>query len=171
MPFVSIIFFGILSASFALMLELLTSLLASFFGPGLHINLDPILTGTAFSATIVLTLVGIAFIEEYSKYLFLRQYALRYFLTTASTIRGATVLSVLFGIGFTSLETALIISGLTPFVPVALLGVALLHIATSFIFSFYLFSYSDERPWFPLGLLFLATLTHTLYNIAIFFLS
>ncbi len=154
MPLITILLFGILAASFALIFELLL--------PGL----DPaslMSSETLFPQTLII-LLGIALIEESSKYIFLRQYALRFLLAKQLLAKNIFLLGISFGVGFSTLEILLIQNEMLAFPYLAALGTACLHIATSIIFAFSLLSSVEKR--FPSFLvLLIALLLHTLYNV------
>lgn len=158
MPFIAIILFGILSSCFALILELIVAgaPFVSF-----------VFTET-LSFKILLILFGIAFIEETSKYIFLRQYASRFFTTSRAAIGSATILGASFGIGFAIPELFLIQYGMAEAPILALLGTASLHIATSIAFAIAILSFAKNRFSAPI-LVSAAMLLHTLYNLIILF--
>jgi len=173
MPFIVIILFGALAASFALILELLAVSLFSLSGQTLFVSIPSALGGT-FSLETLPILLGIAFIEEASKYTFLRQYARRLLTHTEISLNHTLILGTLFGLGFTLLETFFLMNApaLPPFS--VLLGIASVHIATSIAFALFLFTFSNlsqqepnKRSFSALSLLSAAILFHTLYNLAI----
>lgn len=158
MPFIAIILFGILAASFALALELLATGLSS-------VSLVSLET---LSFKVALVLSGIALIEEVSKYIFLRQYALRFFATNKSAIKNAVLLGAGFGIGFAAPEIFLMQSGAIASPAMAFIGTAGLHMATSSAFAITLFSFS-ERRFSSFLILSAAILLHLFYNASILF--
>lgn len=162
MPFIAIILFGILASCFALALELLAAGLFS-------VSLAALAT-LSFEALLLLS--GIAFIEEASKYLFLRQYAARFFAAAAdkSALRRALLLGAGFGIGFAAPEILLIQKSVAAPPALALIGTAGLHIATSAVFAVAILSFAQKRFSAPL-LISAAALLHTLYNLGILFFS
>jgi|GEM_PF-2544337 len=176
MPFIVIILFGALAASFALILELLAVSLFSVSGQALFAPI-PFTFGETLSLETLLILLCVAFIEETSKYLFLRQYAKRLFTNIEIPINHALILGTLFGLGFTLLEAFFLmnVSAAHPFL--TLLGTASVHIATSIAFALFLFSSPSPSLQWPkryrfsaLSLISAAVLFHTLYNLTILFL-
>lgn len=161
MPLIIIVLFGILAASFALILETLG---ASLFSLSTQIE--------GFSFKTLLVLLSIAFIEESSKYIFLRQFAQRFIARIQPTPKNALLLGVLFGIGFSLLETFFLlnIAGSHPFL--AFLKTTTVHIITSIIFALFLFPSTNPSKWrfSPRSLVLFAIIFHTIYNItALFF--
>ncbi|OGI15039.1 MAG: hypothetical protein A3E38_03295 [Candidatus Moranbacteria bacterium RIFCSPHIGHO2_12_FULL_54_9] len=159
MPFIFAIIFGALAGSFALILELVTL-------PG-----DALITGPSqyFAFGSIFTLLGVALIEETSAYLFLRQYALRYFPGTLASVRATLLSGLLFGIGFASLEIALILWNSSGWLVWPLFGILFIHIVTSLIFALFLLYFSQKRPWFAPAPIAGALVLHTLYNAIIAF--
>lgn len=159
MPFTIIFFFGILAGCFALLVELLIASLFSLSMESLQ----------SFSTYSLLLLFGIAFVEETAKYLFLFQYAKRFFHDTAATFARALLLGGIFGIGFASTEFILVEQSAASFPTLALTGTAGLHVVISIIFAIHIFVFFRERfsPTLPITA---AVFLHTLYNTAIFFL-
>ena len=146
--------FGALSASFALLIELVV------------LNLDHLqeFSSPTFDASSLLLLVAVALIEELGKYLFLRQYLLRYFKATSISLKTALYLGFFFGSGFSSLEVAFASADQT--IPLAffpLLGIVLIHILTSLILVSFLRFQNKQFSSFILPLI-LATLVHFFYN-------
>lgn len=170
MPILAIIIFGILSSCFALVFEITVLTLPLFSGDALF-SLLPLNTTGAFGFGTFLALLGAALFEEISKYLFLRQYTFRYLENTLINTRNALMFGTLFGSGFASVELVLILNSSYPSAALPLIGIALLHILTSLLFTLYLFHYSLRRPLFALYPLLTAILLHMLYNMAIFLLS
>lgn len=169
MPLLIIIIFGILSSCFALVFELVALSLSSFSGQPLALSLFAF--GETFSLATAFSLLGLALIEETSKYLFLRQYALRYLKDSLASLRGALLLGILFGLGFSSLEIALTVSAGEAASFFAPAGIAVIHILTSLGFAAYLFHFSPRRPFFAPFLILAATFLHALYNMAVFLFS
>lgn len=170
MPLIPIILFGALSGCFALILELAAFSLYAAFGSA-PFSFSPIIIGSGISSSAFLAIAGIALVEEASKYLFLRQYALRYLGEAVIPERSALILGTLFGIGFASLEIALAIGSETAANPLyPILGVAGIHIATSLAFAWYLFRFSPKRPAHALNLVSAMVSLHILYNAAILLL-
>lgn len=158
MPFIAIILFGILASCFALILELIVAGAPS---------VSFVFTET-LSFKILLILFGIAFIEETSKYIFLRQYTSRFFVTSRAALGSATILGASFGIGFAMPEIFLIQYGMTEAPILALLGTASLHIATSIAFAIAILSFAKNRLSAPI-LVSAALLLHMAYNTAVLF--
>ncbi|MDP3957524.1 MAG: hypothetical protein Q8Q10_03430 [bacterium] len=177
MPFIVIILFGALASSFALILELLAVSLFPLSGQAIFTSLPFALRG-ALSFEILLILICIAFIEEASKYIFLRQYARRFFANTAVAIRNSLLLGALFGLGFTFLEIFFLLNTPAAHPFSTLLGTASVHIATSITFALFLFSspspsllWPKRHPFSAFSLISAAVLFHTLYNLAILLFS
>lgn len=177
MPFIVIILFGALASSFALILELLAMSLFSLSDQSFLASIPFAIDGV-FSLKTLLILLLIAFIEEASKYLFLRQYARRFFVYTAAAIKNSLILGVLFGLGFTILETLFLLNASAIHLFSALLGTASVHIITSAALALFLFSFSNpskqeprKRLFSAFSLISAAAIFHTLYNLAILFLS
>lgn len=160
MPFIAIILFGILAACFALAFELLATGLSS-------VSLVSLET---LSFKVTLVLFGIAFIEEVSKYVFLRQYALRFFAIAAGrpALRNAALLGAGFGIGFAAPEIFLMQGSAIASPGLAFIGTAGLHMATSIAFAIAIFSF-PERRFSALLILVAAILLHLSYNASILF--
>ncbi len=169
LPSITLVVFGALAASFALLLELLVASLSSV----------PIALEGKFSFMVLLVIVGIAIIEEMSKYIFLRQYVRRFFTHTNPTLQTSLILGALFGTGFAAIETAIAAAMPLPYSPLPFLATASIHITTSVAFAVFLLTsaaprQSDApavRQHFPASwLIASAILLHTLYNLAIIFL-
>jgi hypothetical protein len=160
MLFIVLLLFGFLSAVFALAFELLVTGAA----PSLSLNNLAILS---FQSALIL--LSIAFAEETSKYLFLRQYARRFFAEHRPRLREAVLLGAIFGIGFSLPEIFLLqYDTLTPPL-LAFVGTISLHILTSIALATAILSFSGKR----LSLFFVlaaAILFHLLYNAAVLFL-
>lgn len=150
MLFITSLLFGVLSASFALVIEIL-----------ILINV--------LSSPDFFILLGAAIIEELSKYIFLKQYAKRYAYIIPSSIGQASILGTSFGLGFAILELSLMSYKLQiatiPFW--AIFGSTSLHIITSIIFAVFLFSFSQKR-FTNLTAIALAIFLHILYNAFVF---
>ena len=147
--------FGTLAAFFAIILEIVTLDLS-------HLSDYSSLT-LAFSSLVLL--MAVALIEEGSKYLFLRQYLLRYFAAVPLTPRQALSLGLGFGVGFSAIEAAFIISRKTGTNDLLWLsGIFLVHIAAALIFVFFL-KHPEKRNFSAFFLpLFLTVLIHFLYD-------
>lgn len=159
MPLVIIVLFGILAASFALILETLG---ASLF------SLSPQIGG--FSLKALLVLLSVAFIEESSKYIFLRQYAQRFFTRVRPVLKGSFLLGTLFGIGFALLEAFFLLNIAAPHPFFIFLRTAAVHIITSVAFALFIFSSLNPSEWrfSPRSLVLFAIIFHTLYNLSLF---
>ena len=151
--------FGFLSAILALVLEIILIPSESF----------PQVTALSWSVRSMLLLIGVAFIEESSKYLFLSRYLLQ-FSENAVTVSQKIFLGALFGLGFGSLELTLAYYG-TRFsqIDTWFFGIVFLHIATSLILVAFLHRFQNVRNKFLLPIL-VATLTHLLYNVLLSFI-
>lgn len=154
MPLITSLLFGALSASFALIIEIL-----------ILIN--------ALSFQDFFVLLGAAVIEELSKYIFLKQYAKQFIITFPFTVTKAVVLGSSFGLGFTILELSLMSYKLQiatiPFW--AIFGSASLHIITSIIFAIFLFRLWRtlyQKRFTNLIAIALAIFLHILYNVLVF---
>jgi hypothetical protein len=158
MPVIAIILFGILAASFALALELLATGLSS-------VSLSSLET---LSLKALLILAGIALIEEASKYVFLRQYASRFFVAGIGkpALLTASLLGAGFGIGFAVPEIFFLYSGAIASPALAFIATAGLHLATSIAFAISIFSFS-ERRFSAFLILSAAILLHLSYNAAV----
>lgn len=175
MPLIVIILFGTLASSFALILELLAVSLFSISDQTLFATIPFAFEG-AFSLKVLLILLCVAFIEETSKYAFLRQYAGRFFVRTETSQSSALLLGTLFGLGFALLEIFFLLntSVTPPFFTLS--GTAFVHIATSVVFALSLFPLSNtsQEPkkyrYGALSLISAMVVFHMLYNLAVLFL-
>lgn len=160
MLFIVLLLFGFLSAVFALAIELLLTGIPS-------VALD---TLAILSFQAIPILLSLALVEEGSKYLFLRQYARRFFTASKPLLRDTLLLGTTFGIGFALPEILLL--QYAPLSPplLAFVGTASLHILTSVALAIAIFSFSEKRRarFFVLAAVILF---HTFYNAAILFLS
>lgn len=159
MPF-TVFIFGLLAASFALVLELVLLNLSS-----LH---DYSSLSFDFSSLGIVVLA--ALIEEGSKYLFARQYLSRFFASITLGTLQLLIVGFFFGAGFAAIEMAFALFG-NPAQSdlLRILATALLHIATSLIILFFLKNEAGRsfgRFFLPLGLAFAL---HVLYNITLAF--
>lgn len=168
MPFI-IILFGFLAASFALIFEFLTMSLLSFSDQTLFTSLlfsfDGILSLKTF-----FILLGIVCIEESSKYIFLRQYANRFFTRIESTFKNSLFLGVFFGLGFSLLEFFFLINTSEVRSLFPIFGTAFVHTLTSVAFALFLFpdtskNWLNRGKFSTLSLLFIAILFHMVYNL------
>lgn len=156
MPYITVFLFGILAATFALIVELLL--------PGWHLA-DLMISGT-LDFTVLVALLGVALIEEGFKYIFLRQYALRFLPEKKVLIRDALLLGVSFGIGFSAIEMLLIQSEMSALYGFAPLGTAGIHITTSVLFAVALCS-PLRKHFLSSFALAAAVIFHTLYNMIV----
>lgn len=159
MPFIIILLFGFLSAIFALALELLLTGAPSFALAHLQ----------TFSLSTALILFSIALLEEASKYIFLRQYARRFFSASRPILSQALLLGATFGLGFALPEIFLMEREFLAPPVMAFAGTSFLHVLTSIVFALSLFTSSLKRLS-PLLLFLAATIFHMLYNTALFFI-
>lgn len=165
-----IIIFGILSSCFALVFELVILTLPLFPDSVLY-SFFPLSSGEAFTLGTFLALLGAALFEEIAKYLFLRQYALRYLEQITLPTQETLLLGALFGGGFALVELTLILGSSDPHSFLPLLGIGILHILTSLFFAFFLFHRSLNRPLFAPCPILIAALLHMGYNMGILFFS
>jgi len=156
----TVFIFGLLAASFALLLELVILNLSS-----LH---DYSSLPFDFSSLSILALA--ALIEEGSKYLFVRTYLSRFFEGLDLDTPKLLTLGLFFGAGFSAIEVTLSLSG-TPTPSsndlLRILATALLHVATTLAILFFL----KEAGRRSLGGIFLplslAFALHLLYNLTL----
>ncbi len=157
MVFIAIIF-GILGASFALLLEMVFLNVTHLYD----------YTSLTFDFSSFALIATTALIEEGSKYLFLRQYLIR-FNTSLTTFRTTLLSALCFGLGFASLEGILALTtGPLSQDSWFLLGTTLLHIATSIL----LLAFLRRSQSLLFGLVFplsLAFFLHALYNTVLSF--
>lgn len=158
--YLTALIFGALGASFALILELVLLDLSAFRN---YASFAPDFASLGILACAAL-------IEEAAKYLFLRQYLLRFFASQDLGTALALTLGALFGVGFASLEIGLALAE-TPERSILpwLFGTALLHLSTSLIVISFLKQEKNRvfrSFFFPLSLAFGL---HLLYNIWVAF--
>lgn len=156
----TVFIFGLLAASFALVVELVALNLSS-----LHDY-----SSLAFDFSNLGILATAALIEEGSKYLFVRKYLARFFAGITLDTLKLLVIGFFFGAGFATIEVAFALSG-NPAQSdlLRILATALLHIATSLIILFFLKNEAGRplgRFFLPLGLAFAL---HLIYNITLSF--
>lgn len=165
---ITLIVFGILAASLALLAELFVA----SFTPAISLTLESTLSFGAF-----LTLLGAAIIEEVSKYLFLHQYAKRFSAPFVPSVKRSLSLGALFGIGFAAPEIFLATGVFLSSPALTFPSMLAVHVATSIIFALFLFSALYQRLAVPKKRLFAsylvasAILLHTLYNLYILLFS
>ncbi len=161
MPFITIILFGALAGSFALIIELFTMSLFPF-----SFTLEGV-----FSFRILFGFFLFALIEEISKYIFLFRYRRYAPSESTSTLFTSLILAILFGIGFSSLEIIFTSQNtvVTPLFPI--MRTLFLHIGTSLLLIYFFFRLPQQNRLFTLkglwvisGVMFL----HLLYNILVF---
>ncbi|MFZ2187575.1 MAG: hypothetical protein WAV46_03055 [Candidatus Moraniibacteriota bacterium] len=168
MPFITIIIFGALAGCFALLLELAALSIPFVASPS---TLPFFAFDTIFSLRTFITLLVLALIEEFSKFLFLiryRPYAPR---NGRNAFPIFILLALLFGIGFSSLEIAFSTQATAAFPVVAIFKILFLHIGTSLLFVYCLFSSPEPDKTFSsrnFRLLSLAVSLHLVYNILLF---
>lgn len=170
MPFITLIIFGALSAGFALILEGVAISL-----PGIADSSFTALSPTSFVGDFSLAVFGffvlVALIEETSKYLFLRQYLLRFAAPRPSLDDAWPWVGLVFGGGYAAVEIALALKGdVTPPLPL-LGGILLLQLATSLALARLLRRPRYARFLAALPLILALTAAHTLYNLAVFLFS
>lgn len=161
LSFVAVILFGTLAASFALALELFAESLSPV----------PVTLDGAFSIATFLAIAGIAAIEEISKYVFLRQYALRFSAHIEPALTASIVLGALFGIGFAAIEIVIAAAMTVPYSPLPFLATASIHITTSVAFAVFLLTPATPRRFSAPWLIVSAILLHALYNLYILLFS
>jgi hypothetical protein len=155
--------FGILSAIFALTIEIAIDL---FFSISLLGAL--ILAGDLDFKTLIF-LLGIAAIEELSKYLFIQLRIKRFPLTLPSAMWKNIILGSSFGIGFAAIEILLMFYTSFGFLSLWMaLSAAALHILTSVILTIYFLSLSQKTAT-RLSVIALVILLHMLYNMFVIF--
>lgn len=143
--------FGILAGSLALVIELVA---LNFTG---SFTYSPLLPNFAALSTIALT----ALIEESARFLLLRQYVVRFLSENAPSWQAILAMGTLFGLGFATVELALILSqDSAPLI--GLIGIVLVHVALS---VFFLFSLLRQRSFPALLVLFLGFVLHLCYNL------
>lgn len=156
----TVFIFGLLAASFALLLELVILNLSS-----LHDY-----ASLPFDFSNLSILATAALIEEGSKYLFVRTYLDRFFGNLNLDTLKLLALGLFFGGGFAAIEVTLSLSGNptpTPNELFHILATALLHVTTSLVILFCL----KDAPRRSLGEIFLplslAFSLHLLYNLTL----
>lgn len=164
MPFVILFIFGLLAASFALILELLVVSLFSLTGYSAFSFFTfapehPVLLHS------LVTLFCFAFVEEASKLALLKQFTLRF--SEKLPLSTATILlsGIVFGSGFATAEIALAVTLTSIPSPSALVGAVGIHLLTGCLFAFAFFSHT--RRFSPIIAIILAVVLHTLYNVSI----
>lgn len=167
MPSLAIIFFGIFSAICALVFEFL---LLGIFPSFLSIE-------DSFSSKTFFFFLLFAFIEECSKYIFLRQYEKYFASKQILTSINCILLAIYFGTGFFLLEYFLSAPSFNIYMetlPQIFLPTLLFHITTSFCFLFFFSRFhSSENPFVYRYSVFIIggmTLIHLAYNSVLFFL-
>ncbi|PIX90141.1 MAG: hypothetical protein COZ29_01535 [Candidatus Moranbacteria bacterium CG_4_10_14_3_um_filter_45_9] len=164
MPFITIILFGALAGSLALIIEL----------PMMNLSFFPVTLEGTFSSGILLSFLLLAIIEELSKYIFLFRYR-RYILYENTLTLSLSLLSaILFGIGFSSLEIIFASQNTTTVSLFPIMRTLSLHIGTSLLFIYSLFRLPQQNRLFTLKSFWIisgAVLFHLLYNILIFLIT
>lgn len=144
--------FGILAGSLALVIELVA---LNFTG---SFTYSPLLPNFAAFSTVALA----ALIEESARFLLLRQYVVRFLSESAPSWQAILAMGTLFGLGFATIELALILSQESAPL-MALVGIVLVHITLSALFLFCLL----RKRSFPTFLvLFSGFALHLCYNLA-----
>ncbi len=169
---VTVFIFGLLAAFLAVIIEIVTSIspLALKLDSAHHVGLASQYWLTWQG---LLPLVLLAGIEESIRLLFLRQYFLRFRTEEGVLSRAEKLLvGITFGIGFSSLEAFLILSGTElRLVGRELLGIIMLHTAMSLLFTFLLLKHPARKRFVTFSILGCAIILHTLYNLGILFFS
>jgi hypothetical protein len=161
MPFA--IIFGVLSAAFALIAELLVFSFSVFTESASSTPLP--IGGGSLSVAIILTIVVGALIEEASKYLFLIRYHVLRLADRELALGSLLLLGLLFGLGFALPEAWFAWSAVgLEAAPIA--GVILIHTLTSILLAAILLS--PSKRFSPLFAFLLAVSLHIAYNIAAF---
>ncbi len=171
-PLFTALIFGLLAAFFAVIIEIVTSIspLALTHDSANYIGL-----ATTYWLTWkgLVPLVLLASIEECVRFVFLRQFII-HFRASEEALRTSekVLLGLAFGIGFSSLEVFLILTGSdTTQAYRELLGIILLHTAMTLILSFGLLKSPRYQPWVMVFLLVITIVLHTLYNLGILLFS
>ena len=159
MPIILALLFGIFSAAFALILELVFL----SFSTNPLIPVVALFEGSSLTPFLTFSLIAAAVIEEASKFLFLRQYYIRF------PSHPIFLPALFFGLGFASVEVFLAFQNSV--YSFAFVGSIALHIATSFLLAFFL-----RRSLTPLAVssilaIALAILAHIAYNLSLFVLA
>lgn len=159
MSYLTIAIFGLLAASMAVIIEIIT-----LGAPG--VTSYPI---SVINFSSVFSILAVASVEEGTKYLFLRQYIRRFLKDRALSLKTAALLGFAFGLGFASLEIAFILFG-APKAGMAvwpLVGILTLHTVTSILLAVVLSRSLKSRLFTPLGVLGSVIGIHILYNLAV----
>lgn len=174
-PLFTAAIFGLLAAFLAVIIEIVTSIspLALQLDSAKYIGLSSQYWLTWKG---LLPLIILAGIEESVRFIFLRQFIIHYRVSDDPfSLKEKILLGLAFGIGFSSLEAFLILSGGDwRLVGPELSGIIMLHTAMSLIFSFLLLRHPSSKPnkySVTLLVLGLAIVLHTLYNLGILFYS
>lgn len=156
----SLFFFGLLAASFALVLEV--ALFDGFF-----------FSPKTLMSVFLLTAFGVAILEEGSKALFLRQYAFRFLSREHHQEDASFATSILFGaffgLGFAAVEAAFLLWIFPSIFTLFFLGTVALHLLTSIILVRYYLKTPLPRFRPSLPFISLAIFLHLLYNAAVFY--
>lgn len=150
MPWFLLIVYGFFAASAALLVEILVGASSPASTPSLPPG--------------VLFIILAASIEEGSKWLFLRQFHLRY--GTVLTPPALLLAGILFGVGFSMLELLLITAGFKALAWFPLFGILSLHLLTSLAFALYLLGPARHTLLRTIGLSLGMVALHTLYNLS-----
>ena len=164
MPFITIILFGALAGSLALIIEL----------PMMNLSFFPVTLEGTFSSGILLSFLLLAIIEELSKYIFLFRYRRYIPYENTLTLSLSLLSAILFGIGFSSLEIIFASQNTTTVSLFPIMRTLSLHIGTSLLFIYSLFRLPQQNRLFTLKSFWIisgAVLFHLLYNILIFLIT
>lgn len=170
MSLITAFIFGLLSAAASTIVEA-SALSLSYFSDYTFAT-SPLAFIGDFSLITLLTFIGIAAVEETAKFIFLRQYAVRFYSNATIDRRKVWVSGTLFGLGFVAFEILLAFSGSFRLTAFFLGSILLVHITTCLAFASYLFRRGPYPPLLPPLFLYLSLVGfHTLCNVAIFFLG
>lgn len=171
-PLFTAAIFGLLAAFLAVIIEIVTSIspLALQLDSAKYIGLS---SQHWLTWKGLLPLILLAGIEESVRFVFLRQFIIHYRVSDDPlSLKEKILLGIAFGVGFSSLEAFLILSGGDwRLVGTELSGIIMLHTAMSIIFSFLLLRHPASKHFVTLLVLGLAIVLHTLYNLGILLYS
>lgn len=149
--FFTALIFGILAGSLALVIELVA---LNFTG---SFTYSPLLPNFAALSTIALA----ALIEESARLLLLRQYVVRFLSENTPSWQAILAKGALFGLGFATIELALILSQESAPL-MALIGIVLVHTTLS---TFFLFCLLRKHSFPTFLVLFSGFVLHLCYNL------
>lgn len=153
--------YGFVAAAAALLIETMLGIVS---GNTVIVETVPLIR----NAALPLLMVGTAaVIEELSKWVFLRQFDVRF--RGHGTAPSRLLFGSLFGLGFASLELVLISSffSLVPQNFLSFIGIASLHITTSVCFAYALLGPLPPARLKTWGLILGLSLLHTAYNVCL----